>query len=85
MKKNNKNSKFFLKNNNYKIILFGVLLIILGFLLMIGPGANTNIYGNFDKNYWNNDIFSFRRIRLSPFLILLGFIMQVFGIFYKKK
>jgi len=58
----------------------GLAFILLGFLLMMGPDANTRPDGTFDPNYWNEGIFSWRRIRLAPFLILTGFVIEIYAI-----
>lgn len=61
-------------------MLVGIIFIALGLILMTGPDANTRPDGVYDKNYWNNDIFSFRRIRLAPILIVVGFIIEIYAI-----
>lgn len=75
---------FIFNKKNYQLMILGVLCIIIGFIFMIGSDANTNQNGDCDPNYWNADIFSFTRIRLSSFLILLGYIIEVIAIFYKE-
>lgn len=67
-----------LGKTNYMILVAGLLTIIVGFLLMSG-GAST------DPNVFNEDIFSFRRIRLAPTIVLIGFGIVFYSIFYKKK
>lgn len=79
------NSFFIFTKSNYQLIIIGILLIAIGFLLMTGYDANTRPNGKFDENYWNKDIFSLRRIRISPFLVILGFVVEIFAIFHKKK
>lgn len=75
---------FYFGQKNYQLMLFGLALIIVGFLLMLGADANT-IDGKFDPNSWNEDIFSFRRIRLAPLLVIAGFVVQVFAILKRNK
>ncbi|MDR1877627.1 MAG: DUF3098 domain-containing protein [Flavobacteriaceae bacterium] len=70
---------FLFGKKNYIIMLVGLGLIALGLILMVGADANT-VNGVYDKNNWNEDIFSFRRIRLAPMLIVLGFIVEVYAI-----
>jgi hypothetical protein len=70
---------FLFGKKNYKFMFIGLGLIALGLILMTGPDANT-INGVYDKNNWNEDIFSFRRIRLAPILIILGFIVEIYSI-----
>ena len=61
-------------------MILGILVITTGFLLMLGHGANTNPEGKFDPHYFNENIFSFRRIRLAPLVILIGFVIEIFAI-----
>ncbi|PZU83046.1 MAG: DUF3098 domain-containing protein [Chryseobacterium sp.] len=76
---------FYFRNKNFKLMLMGLGLILLGFVLMMGADANTTPEGKFDPNYWNEDIFSFRRIRLAPLLVIAGFIVQVVAILKRNK
>jgi hypothetical protein len=58
---------------NYKFLILSIILILLGFILMSGGGSD-------DPNIFNPEIFNFRRIRLSPTLILIGFSIAVYAI-----
>lgn len=58
----------------------GLAVIFLGFFLMTGHDANTHPNGEYDPAYWNEDIFSWRRIRLAPFLVILGFVIEIYAI-----
>ena len=80
----NQNNSFYFGKENYKWMRIGLALIIVGFLLMLGADANT-VDGKLDPNSWNEDIFSFRRIRLAPFLIIAGFGVQVYAILKRNK
>jgi len=51
----------------------GLGFIALGFILMAGGGSD-------DPNIFNPEIFSWRRIRLAPTLVLIGFGIQVYAI-----
>jgi hypothetical protein len=51
---------------NYKILLIGIGVIALGFILMSGGGSD-------DPNVYSDAIFNFRRIRLAPTTVLIGF------------
>ena len=53
---------------NYRILIVGVVLVVIGYMLMIGGGSDDPT--KFDAN----EIFSFRRITLSPIVIILGFV-----------
>lgn len=61
----------------------GMAVILLGFLLMMGPDANTRPDGTYDVNYWNEGIFSWRRIRLASFVVLVGFAIEIYAIMMK--
>ena len=64
---------------NYRILIVGVIIVVIGYLLMIGGGSD-------DPNQFHADeIFSFRRITLSPIVILAGFVVVLFGIMKKSK
>ena len=77
-------STFYFGKENYKWMLVGLGLIVLGFIWMMGPDANT-VDGKFDPNSWNEGIFSIRRIRIAPFLVIAGFAVQVFAILKRPK
>lgn len=74
------NFTFLFGKRNYMFMAIGLAVILLGFLLMMGPDANTRPDGVFDPNYWNEDIFSWRRIRLAPFIIMIGFAIEIYAI-----
>jgi hypothetical protein len=63
---------------NYRLMLIGLALIVVGFLLMIGGGSD-------DPNVFNPDIFSFRRLTLAPLLVLAGYVVEIFAIMKKPK
>lgn len=65
--------EFIFERKNYKFMLIGIAVIALGFILMAGGGSD-------DPNVFNPEIYSWRRIRLAPALILLGFAIQVYAI-----
>lgn len=86
MKKNSPDNQqsqpiFVFGKKNYQFMLIGLGVIILGFILMSGGGSD-------DPKVFNEAIFNFRRIRLAPTLILIGFGIEVYAILYnpdKKK
>ncbi len=74
-----KKSQFGVQPENYKILLIGLAINILGFLLMIGGAAkNPN---DFDAN----ELFSTTRITVAPILIVAGYIVIMYAIMKKKK
>ncbi|QDO93503.1 DUF3098 domain-containing protein [Formosa sediminum] len=66
-------NEFIFGKKNYKFMLIGLGVIALGFILMSGGGSD-------DPNVFSPDIFSFRRIRLAPTLVLIGFGIQIYAI-----
>ena len=72
MKKLNKKT-FVFEKKNYLAMIIGLAFITLGFILMSGGGSD-------DPNYFNEAIFSFRRIRLAPTLVLCGFGVAMYSI-----
>ncbi|MDY2585876.1 MULTISPECIES: DUF3098 domain-containing protein [Winogradskyella] len=74
-KKRKEQSKpeFIFGKKNYKFMLIGLACIVIGFILMSGGGSD-------DPNVWNPEVFSWRRIRLAPTLVLIGFGFQVYAI-----
>ncbi len=73
-----KNSKqpFLFQKKNFVIMFVGLFFIALGFILMTGGGSE-------DPNIFNPEIFSFRRIRLAPTLVLIGFGIEIYAILTK--
>ena len=63
---------------NYILVIMGVLLIALGMILMIGGGSS-------DPDVFNEKMFNFQRLTLSPILILAGFIVEIVAIFWRNK
>jgi len=66
-------SDFIFGKRNYKFMFIGIVFIALGLILMSGGGSD-------DPNVFNPEIFNFRRIRLAPTLILIGFAIQIYAI-----
>ena len=68
-----KNASFIFERKNYKFMLIGAAFIALGFILMAGGGSD-------DPNVFNPEIYNWRRIRLAPAFILIGFGFEVYAI-----
>ena len=67
-------------------MLIRLACIIVGFFLMMGPDANTTPDGKYDPNYWNDGINSIPcRIRIAPFLVITGFVIEIYAILIRKK
>lgn len=79
MSKETRKPGFAFGKENYRILIVGVVIVVIGYLLMIGGGSE-------DPNKFDaNEIFSFRRITLSPIVILTGFVVVLLGIMKKAK
>lgn len=63
---------------NYRLLLIGLVVILVGFLLMIGGGSD-------DPNVFSEDIFSFRRMTLAPILVLAGYGIEIYAIMKKPR
>lgn len=77
MAKDNQNEQkqeFLFSKVNYTILLAGLGVIALGFILMSGGGSD-------DPKVFNEEIFNFRRIRLAPTVVLIGFAIVIYSIF----
>ncbi|MDB9990420.1 DUF3098 domain-containing protein [Flavobacteriales bacterium] len=71
-------TKMVLGRKNYMFIIIGCLVVLLGFILMSGGGSQ-------DPNVFNEEeLFSFRRITLAPFLVMSGYGFVLFGIMKKQ-
>ncbi len=68
--------EFIFSKMNYKWMLIGLGVITLGFILMSGGGSD-------DPNVFSPDIYHWRRIRLAPAIVLLGFGIEVYAILLK--
>jgi hypothetical protein len=63
---------------NYRMLLMSLAVIGIGFILMAGGGSE-------DPNVFNPEIFNFRRIRLAPTVVLLGFGLAIYAILMPPK
>lgn len=70
-------SKFAFGKRNYIMLAIGIAAIIIGFIMMGGPGST--------ETHFEPDIFSFRRIKLAPAISFIGFLFVIFAIMYKGK
>lgn len=72
------NTGFLFSKMNYILLIVGLVFIGIGFIMMIGGGSE-------DPSVFNPEIFSQRRITLSPIIILIGFVIELFAIMYRPK
>lgn len=59
-------------------MLIGLAVIALGFILMVGGGSD-------DPAVFNEGMFNFQRLTLSPLLILAGYVIGIFAIMKKPR
>ena len=63
---------------NYILMGVGLMVLALGYILLAGGGSN-------DPNVFNPAMFDVRRLYVAPILIVLGFVIEIVAIMYKKK
>ena len=68
--------KFAFGKTNYILLLAGVAIIIIGFVLMSGPGSTEVAF--------EPDIFSVRRIKVAPTICFFGFLFVIYAILHKN-
>lgn len=73
------NLHFGFRKKNYKILLIGLAINVIGFLLMIGGGSDN------PQVFKEQELFSFTRITLAPILIVLGYVVMIYSIMKKNK
>ncbi len=78
MKNKEQKHEFLFEKVNYKILFVGIAVIALGFILMSGGGSD-------DPNVFSEEIFNFRRIRLAPTTVLIGFGITIYAILKNPK
>lgn len=62
---------------NFKLLLIGLAILLVGYILMVGGGSE-------DPNVFNGEeLFSFRRITLAPIVLLGGYIFVFYAILKK--
>lgn len=67
--------KFAFDKTNFLLLAVGMLVILIGFLLMSGPGSTETAF--------EPDIFSVRRIKVAPVVCFAGFVFMIYGILRK--
>jgi membrane-bound ClpP family serine protease len=77
-KKTEREHQLVFTRENYKLLIIGAVIIVIGFLLMAGGKAES-------PDQFNPEIFSFRRITLAPLLVLFGFAFEIYAIMKKPK
>jgi len=74
-----KNENQLFSKDNYKWMLIGLVVMVIGYFLMAGGKSP-------DPNVFNdNEIYGFRRITLAPILIIAGLVIEIYAIMKKPK
>jgi hypothetical protein len=69
---------FLFDRSKYILMISGLAVTALGYILMIGGGSD-------DPNVFSYDLFNFQRLTLAPFLVLLGYAMNIYAILKPRK
>ena len=70
-------SNFAFDKVNFILLAVGMAIVVIGFLLMTGAGSSDSAY--------EPDIFSVRRIKVSPIVCLFGFLSMIYAVVRKPK
>ncbi|CAA0140833.1 DUF3098 domain-containing protein [Tenacibaculum maritimum] len=76
--KHSQKSQFLFGKRNYMFMLIGIAIIALGFILMAGGGSE-------NPAVFNPEIYNWRRIRLAPTLVIIGFGIEIYAILADPK
>lgn len=68
-----KNTKMAITPKGLKLLLVGLIVMIAGYLLMMGGSSE-------DPNVFNYDMFDFQRMVAAPIVIICGIIVEVVAI-----
>ena len=69
---------FLFNKRRYRLLFTSLIIIVIGFLLMSGGESN-------NPEIFSNEIYNFRRIRLAPLVVILGFTFCIITILKKSK
>ena len=70
-------NKFAFDKMNFLLLAAGMVVVIIGFLLMMGPSSS--------PDHFEPDIFSVRRIKVAPIICLIGYISIIYAVVRKPK
>ena len=62
---------------SFILLAVGMVIVIVGFLLMVGPNSTDTTF--------EPDIFSARRTKVAPVVCLFGFVSMIYAIIRKPK
>ncbi len=66
-------SKMSITPKGLKLLLAGLLVMVAGYILMMGGGSS-------DPQVFNYEMFNFRRLVLAPVVIIAGIVIEVVAI-----
>ncbi|NCA84783.1 MAG: DUF3098 domain-containing protein [Clostridia bacterium] len=69
---------FAFDRDNYKWLLIGLAFLLVGYLVMIGGGSD-------DPDVFNDNMFNFQRLTLSPILLIIGYLVAIYAIMKKPR
>ena len=67
------NEKMPITRKGLKLLLIGLIVMVSGYLLMVGGGSD-------NPQVFNYDMFDFRRLVAAPAVIILGIVIEVVAI-----
>ena len=62
---------------NFILLAVSMIIVVLGFLLMVGPSSTDTMF--------EPDIFSVRRTKIAPVVCLFGFVFMIYAVVRKPK
>jgi hypothetical protein len=68
-----KNTKMAITPRGLKLLLIGLIVMVAGYLLMMGGSSE-------DPNVFNYDMFNFQRMVAAPIVIICGIVVEVVAI-----
>lgn len=78
-KKEKLEKEFAFTKKNYVLLIIGILIIITGYLLMIGGKSPS------PQEFHYEEIFSVRRITIAPIIVVSGYLFIIYSIMVKDK
>lgn len=70
--------QFAFGKQNYKLLIIGIGVLLLGYILMIGGGTE-------DPMVFSEEVFSPRRITVAPIVVLIGYALIFYAILKRDK
>lgn len=70
---------FAFQKENYKWLIIGLVINVIGFVLMIGGGSDD------PTKFDGKELFSAVRLTVAPILIIAGYVVMIYAIMKKPK